>query len=344
MLLYRFGIGILLTILLPLTGCVYPDSAAPDADEPGLTAELGMELRTDLYRVPPCEEVGGCPVDLPVTRPIIYRLWGSSANDVWAVGKGSITLNWNGSSWRRFGNPGTGDLWAVWGTASNNVWAVGNDATILHWNGSAWSKAAGLPTTSGFNDVWGTAANDVWTVGDSGAILHFDGTNWSKVSIPYINGFMTVWSAAPNDAWVGGEAGLLLHWDGTKMTEVPTGSADTVWRIRGSSVSNVYLTTDGEAVRNWDGSKWSAPISGATGQEVWVVDDSKVWVTRSTTPPTPTTPPLGITCYWNGLVWTSKTIVTNTGINAVWATGMDGWISSGNGQFFRLSGTSWVKW
>ncbi|HNN95425.1 MAG TPA: hypothetical protein PKI03_24275, partial [Pseudomonadota bacterium] len=105
--------------------------------------------------------------DRRVTRPNLQAVWGSSANDVWAVGSGSATLHWDGTAWRRIGNPGTSDtLQAVWGTASNNVYAVGDNGLCLRWNGSAWRRIdLPTPTGVGLNDIWGSAANDLWVVG-----------------------------------------------------------------------------------------------------------------------------------------------------------------------------------
>jgi hypothetical protein len=38
---------------------------------------------------------------------------------------------------------GTGaHLMSVWGTSSNDVYAVGSNGTILHYDGTAWSQMA----------------------------------------------------------------------------------------------------------------------------------------------------------------------------------------------------------
>lgn len=328
----RRYLAILFSTLLPLTACSSADPTSPDADESPSIAELGAELHTDLRGIPRCDEVGGCPVDLPVTRPVAYRFWGSSASDVWAVGKNSLTMNWNGTSWRRFGNPGTNDLWAVWGTASNDVWAVGDGPTILHWNGTAWSKAMGLPTIGGLNDVWGTSATDVWAVGNNGLVVRWDGTKWSQFTISYTNGFMTVWGAAANDMWIGGEAGLLLHWDGSKLNEVATSGIATIWRIRGSSTSNAYMTfDDGSKLSIWDGTKWTSTLD-AYGLELWVVSTNKVWVVPSG----------GQFWFWNGLVWTRRDRRgSSVELAAFWATDNDGWLSDISGHFLHYNGTDW---
>ena len=347
-------ISILIAALVPFVACTPKEQVVPEGDELPPTSEFGagllsdMTSASDLTPKPSCMLVGGCPVNVPVSKPVVYKFWGNAANNVWAVGKAGLTMNWDGMNWRRFGNPTTGDLWAVWGTGANDVWAVGDSATILHWDGMAWSKTAGLTTTAGFNDVWGTSASDAWAVGDGGTILHWDGSKWSQVMIPFTNGFMAVYGATTNDVWVGGEAGLLLHWDGTKMNQVATSSADTIWRIRGSSGSNVYMSTDASGgivqLQRWDGTKWSAAPSGGTsayGPEIWVIDDIKTWAAGTVGALTP--PGSVISYYWNGLVWTQKMTGIPGVVSAIWVTVTDGWISSSSGQIARYNGTSWVR-
>jgi hypothetical protein len=106
----------------------------------------------------------------------VHGIWGSTPNDVWAVGelfsdggRAGALLHFDGSAWSVETNDANG-LNAVWGSAANDVWAVGNGGAILHWNGMAWSPSAS-GTTNVLNGVWGSSATDVWVVGDLG-VLH----------------------------------------------------------------------------------------------------------------------------------------------------------------------------
>ncbi len=43
------------------------------------------------------------------------------------------------SAWsEQLSAPSTELLWGVWGTGANNIWAVGDSGTILRWNGVKW--------------------------------------------------------------------------------------------------------------------------------------------------------------------------------------------------------------
>jgi hypothetical protein len=69
-----------------------------------------------------------------VTTPrtdALYGLWGSSQNDIFAVGKSGAILHYDGSIWSSETSSTSADLRAVWG-AGGEVFAVGAGGTILH--------------------------------------------------------------------------------------------------------------------------------------------------------------------------------------------------------------------
>jgi len=112
----------------------------------------------------------------------IHRLeavWGSSANDVWAVGgKGTIRHVTPGDErWQKIASPTDETLRAVWGSGPNDIWIVGDGGTILHYDGTkveASSAELPLGPKPSLRGVWGSSANDVWIVGDNAA-LHYTG-------------------------------------------------------------------------------------------------------------------------------------------------------------------------
>ncbi len=94
--------------------------------------------------------------------------------------------------------PATPGLTAVWGSSDQDIVAVGRagggtQPTILHFDGSSWSKLAACDGSAGacidshimqattLFAVHGTAAGDAYAVGQQGTILHYDGTQWSLV-------------------------------------------------------------------------------------------------------------------------------------------------------------------
>ncbi|MCX6150367.1 MAG: hypothetical protein NTX22_07600 [Ignavibacteriales bacterium] len=76
----------------------------------------------------------------------IYRIWGSSPSDVWAISGG-------------------GDL----------------DKTIFHFDGTKWTTDGRLRPVSP-HSIWGFSAKDIWIGGMNGMIWHYDGNGWKEVT------------------------------------------------------------------------------------------------------------------------------------------------------------------
>lgn len=61
------------------------------------------------------------------------------------------------------------DLRAIWGSSKNDVFAVGFNGTILHYDGSNWSRMWLGGPGNGFmidlKGVWGSSGSDVFAVG-----------------------------------------------------------------------------------------------------------------------------------------------------------------------------------
>jgi len=123
------------------------------------------------------------------TTNILDAVWGSSDNDVFAVGFSGTILHYNGSAWRTVTSGIAPDLYAVWGSSDSDVFAVGDLATVLHYDGNTWSRMRGsISSTYPLHGVWGSSGNDVFAVGNE-TILHHPGTfstttggvNWGLV-------------------------------------------------------------------------------------------------------------------------------------------------------------------
>lgn len=133
---------------------------------------------------------------------------------------GTVADGGKGMTWTSVDSQSTVVLEGIWGSSKDDLWAVGDMGVIRHMVGGAlrWAIVPS-PTTEALHAVWGSAANDVWAVGDFGTILHFDGTTWkpSTAALPlgkkqHLYG---VWGSSANDVWIVGD-GITLHYTGPK--------------------------------------------------------------------------------------------------------------------------------
>jgi hypothetical protein len=145
-----------------------------------------------------------------------YRgVWGSSSNDVYAVGvnygSGSGILHYDGNAWSSMDSGGYQTLLGVWGSSGSDIFAVGINGSILHYDGSGWS-AMSSGTLESLRGVWGSSGSDVYAVGEDGTILHYDGSTWSPMVSGTRKELHAVWGSSSRDVYAVGAVGTILHY------------------------------------------------------------------------------------------------------------------------------------
>ena len=265
-------------------------------------------------------------------------IWGSSENDIWAVG--ANILHYNGTDWSSVSFPGTHEsLWCIYGFSDNDIWAGGNYVNgIIHYNGESWLLIE-TPNPFPLTDydqftilaIWGASPNDVWAMGEFGKILHWNGSSWTALDLEayYETSFYAVWGTATNDVWALGTGSTIIHWNGTTWTEVtnPLGnsSGSIIGDIHGTSSDNIWAVT-GHKVIQWNGSEWSESITLEDyACTVWCTSETDVWVLGSGSSSWPIH-------HWTGEAWEEelnpadpKGIFESFGFAAdnIWAVGQE---------------------
>jgi uncharacterized repeat protein (TIGR02543 family) len=211
----------------------------------------------------------------------LYKIWGSSASDIYVVGfsNGPLAYHNDGNGWTAISPTSSGWLYDVWGSSASDVYIVGqgndNSPRVYHNDGSGWTGTS-LPLPAGWTEgylfrIWGSSANDVYAVGsgyDSAEnghplLYHNDGNGWTEATPALPDGWTYgslrgIWGSSASDVYVAGygasgksnELPLLYHNDGNGWTEVeltvPDGWGSTYLQgVWGSSSSDVYLVGDG---------------------------------------------------------------------------------------------------
>jgi hypothetical protein len=203
----------------------------------------------------------------------LHAVWGSAADNVYAVGTVGTILHYDGSAWSIMNSPTTRDLNGIWGRSGNDIFAVGSAVdynvdtnyripTILHYDGTTWGKMSALSKT-GFGSVWGTPGGDLFVAGAYDPI-YFDGNCWSYVPTPnYFEWISAVWGFNSSDVYAVGTRGTILHYDGSVLTRMDSGTTEYLWGIWGSSGSDVFAV-GGSTILHYDGNSWTPMASGTT--------------------------------------------------------------------------------
>ena len=163
-------------------------------------------------------------------------------------------------------------LYGIWGSSPNDIYAVGGYAGrwgfVWHsTDGQTWTAVElpdDLPLTDegelpGFFKVWGSSASDVWVVGTHGTVLHYDGAAWSVVPSGTTELLFTVHGNVDTVAIVG--TNTVLTGDIGGLTDV---TPDGAGILQGVTVRDDGTITASGA----SGSLWTRGTDGAWIQEI----------------------------------------------------------------------------
>lgn len=124
-----------------------------------------------------------------------FKVWGTSADNVYIVGQRGVVLHWNGSAWTEEFAGVSDDLIALWGTGPDRIVAVGGrGAGVMSvWNGTDW-QPLDLTPLPGLNGVWMNADGVAYAVGVGGINVKLDSR-----TLAYEHAFVSLPLVAPLD-------------------------------------------------------------------------------------------------------------------------------------------------
>lgn len=264
----------------------------------------------------------------PVSGQILSDVWGTAADNVFALGS-SLILHFDGTTWSQMTvNPtsfGTPPLFnAIWGNSETDVFAVGSyDAwpngykgCVYHYDGVAWSEITiGLPE---LRSVWGTSSTDIYVGGYNGTLMHFDGSNWVAIS-GFTDDFFGIWGFSGNDVFACGYWGDVLHFDGAGWSEIA--HLMPLYALWGASGSDLFgAGTDGTSsygfIHHYDGNVWTRTNVTADNtqlrqlKDIWGVSSSDVYTVGYN----------GYIYHYDGSGWSKMISNTYEDLLGVWAT------------------------
>ncbi|MDX2090336.1 MAG: hypothetical protein SFX73_20935 [Kofleriaceae bacterium] len=113
---------------------------------------------------------------------MLRGVWAAPDGVWYAVGDNGVVLRRAPSDvWTAMSSNTTKHLLAVWGTAADDVFAVGELGTIIHWDGSRWRQHySGV--AENLVSISGNTHSDVFVTGTSFTRLHYDGISWSRMA------------------------------------------------------------------------------------------------------------------------------------------------------------------
>jgi hypothetical protein len=153
--------------------------------------------------------------DTPARSYSLQAVWGTAANNVFAVGDSGMVLRYNGTAWTRMTTPTTARLTDVWGSGASDVYATTASGQLIRFNGSTWATVAAVQAPGALHGVWGTAANNVYAVGDGGLVYRYNGSAWQRIRLPTRSALYAVGGTSASNLFVGGADGALYRYSGS---------------------------------------------------------------------------------------------------------------------------------
>lgn len=251
------------------------------------------------------------------------------------------------------------DFYGVWGSSSNDVYAVGYDNTnhigvvYRKINSGAWGAASPLPNGApGLAAIWGDNGNDIYAVGNVlGKIYYSAGAgSFTEVqSTGIFDSYWAVWGSGNNqNVWaVGGTTsstpgGIVdRHGPGAQWNAEASGLAGQIrlMGVWGSGDTDVYaVSNDGRIIHSAGTGSWGTPQQHSNTNNalnaVWGADSTHIWAVGAA----------GTIVFTKGDgMWAAQTSGTIRDLFGIWGSGGGDIYAVGDGGVI-LHSTGDGKW
>jgi hypothetical protein len=278
-----------------------------------------------------------------VTQVGLTAVWGSSAQDVWAVGSDGAILHSDGNDLSLVASSTTRSLHAIAGTGPDDIWAGGEEGTTLHWDGVRFDFVERWESET-FLGINAIAPDNVWIVGvvpteRAGIVRHYDGDSWSGSIVPGCASLWEVWSSGPEDVWFVGTdpnlGGLAFRGDGMDFERMDF-SGKPLRGVWGSGADDVWVLPYDSAPQHWDGESFTGNEEEFDNERgmlgTWGAAPDDVWAVGLH----------GKIKHFDGEHWKVLEPLVDEPLWAVWGSASDDvWAVGGAGTILRWNGNHW---
>ncbi len=202
--------------------------------------------------------------------------WGADAAHLWVAGVGILFTGDLGTTWAT--QKQDGGWHGLWGSGANDVYAVGAFGDIAHAGDGMTFTAQASGVQSSLDAVWGSGAGDVYVAGQGGAILHSGdgGQSWNALASGTGHELFALWGSGPLDVFAVGDAGVILHSGdgGASWDAQDSGTQQTLFGVWGAGGAVYAVGFAGTIVRTVDGGAHWLPDASGTTRTLWAVAGS----------------------------------------------------------------------
>ena len=222
----------------------------------------------------------------------LWWVFGFADGPVFMGGAGGTILRYQDGEFLQTTTPSSDvTVFGLWGSSPEDMWAVGgadggaDGAFAWRLDGDTWIDAPEFPVDLAADKslwkVWGSSADDVWLVGTAGVATHWDGTSFETTNVGGGESLFTVHCAAGRFVAVGGgAAGLVYENDGTGWQRVDSEPLYALVGVQVVDADHAYAVGRfGAFVEEQDG-EWleaSGPETLRTLHSIWSDPAGGLW-------------------------------------------------------------------
>lgn len=209
----------------------------------------------------------------------LWQVFGFDDGTVFLGGSNGTILRYRNGTFEKIPTPSTYTVFGLWGSSPDDVWAVGGQTSsrgfAWRFQGTAFEAVPGVPTElDDMGTVWkvvGRAADDVWMSCSLGLVLHWDGAALSSMPVGGME--ETLFSIGCNTdlcvtAGTNFANGVLYQLEGGAWSSnVPTEDGP-VWRGVTPTADHPYIVGMVGAVIRFDGTQWVSDPHGLTTESL----------------------------------------------------------------------------
>jgi hypothetical protein len=220
----------------------------------------------------------------------LWQVFGFADGTVFFGGNNGTILRYRNGTFEKLPTPSPDIVFGLWGSSSDDVWAVGGQTVgspfVWHYTGTAFESVPGIPAELDTGTVWkvtGRAANDVWMSSSRGIVMHWDGAALSNETIGTTSESLFSIGCSPSTCVTAGTNltnGVLYQNDGQGwVSAVPT-TDGPIWRGVTPVGEQLYVVGVTGAVLKREGSNWKLDPHGLTTKSLhatWIDGDGNLF-------------------------------------------------------------------
>jgi hypothetical protein len=202
----------------------------------------------------------------------VNAIWGSGAQDIYAVGGTGLLLHSKGDgTWTAQMPQTSANLTGVWGSGPDDVYVAVNANVILHSTGDGKWEHQAYDSGFTFTGVWGLDAEDVYLTGPG--VVQGGASDWgSPQQVSNAAPTFAIWGSSPTDLYVTtGSAALsiIYHSDGDgtwKPQTAPDATAgDAIW---GLDAQHIWVAADYDVLFSTGNGSWTSQLTAPMPKRV----------------------------------------------------------------------------